>query len=509
MNKLILVSLIIIVIGGFLVCLAQPVTAAEKPKHGGILRFNTAKSVANIGEPVSMRGGGFLFSGYALEGLVELSNEDIGTIRPELATSWELAPDKSNYIFHLRKGVKFHDGTEFNAQAVKWNLDRYIKAKRTMASNISSIDVIDKYTVRANLKKWDRTVLPGFRAELISPTAFEKNGIKWAIRNPVGTGPFKVTEFKRDIHVKYERNPDYWDKGLPYLDGIFMTMIPDPMTAKAMMTNGDIDIWTFADAVSGVELGKTGKFIVKKGIGPNVVISFNSKDPNSIWSDSRMRMALEYAIDKDAMHKAIGHGFRNTIYEVIAGIPPKAGLEERRYNPEKARQMIKESGYKGDTVTLFNIPLPDLKLTSAAIQKYCADVGINLETKILTMAPIFKLIYGTGLKGSDIVIGPASGSPGVLFQHAWGNWHDHSICFQNSRKPEGYMAILEKAMTADSNEEAIKYLHQLEKLLRDDCIIVPLHKSEPPIILQPYVKGFYGTYGNELNPKLKWCWLDK
>lgn len=509
MRKLFLIPSIIVLIGCFLLCITQFVIAGNKPMHGGTLRFNTSKSVSNIGEPVTMRGGGFLFSGYALEGLVELSNEDIGSYEPCLATSWELAPDKSNYIFHLRKGVKFHDGTEFNAQAVKWNIDRYIKARRTIVSNVSSIDIIDDYTIRANLKRWDRTVLPGFRAELISPSAFEKNGIKWAARNPVGTGPFKVTEFKRDIHVKYEKNPDYWDKGLPYLDGVLMTMVPDPMTAKAMLAKGDADMWTFADSISGAELKKTEKYIVEKGLGPNVVMSFNSKDPNSVWRDRRMRMALEYAIDKDAIWKAIGHGFRNTIYEIIGSVPPQEGLEPRRYNPEKARQLVKETGNAGVTVELSHITLPDYKLMAGAIQKYCADVGIKIMPKAMTMGPVFRLIYGKGLKGSGIVIGPVSGAPGTLFDQAWNNWYANSLSFQNTKKPEGYLDLLNKAMTADSRAEGIKYLQEVEKLFRDDCIVVPLGNQTPPTILKSYVRGYYGMYGAELNPKLKWTWLDK
>ena len=123
MKKLIWVPLIIILLGGFLLSLTQPAIAGQG-KYGGTIRINSAKSVANIGDPVKARGAFVVFTAYCLEGFVELHKEKMGEYEPILATSWDLAPDKSNLVFHLRKGVTFHDGTEFNAEAAKWNVDR-------------------------------------------------------------------------------------------------------------------------------------------------------------------------------------------------------------------------------------------------------------------------------------------------------------------------------------------------------------------------------------------------
>lgn len=511
MRKYFIVPIVLMLAVGFIAApLIQTAFAAEKDKYGGILRFNISKSVVNIGDPMTAMGAHYLFNCYVLQGLVELSNEKMGEVIPELATSWELAPDKSHYIFHLRKGVKFHDGTEFNAKAAKWNLDRVIKSKRPQLANVESIDVIDNYTIRANLKKWDLTVIHGFRGKVISPTSFEKHGQKWVTAHPIGTGPFKLKEFRRDIHIKYEKFNDYWEKGLPYLDGIHITMVKDPMTTLAMMKRGDIDAWAVVDVSSSQELLKSGNFGHSISIGPDEVLSFDSKDPKSPWSDKRMRMALEYALDKEAICDAVGFGFKPPVYNIIKSIPPHPGIVPRKYNPEKARQLIKEAGYsQGLSVKLFVANFLDLMTLGTAMQGYFKEVGIDVELVPLAMPPLFGKIFGNTLKGSEMVIGPVQGNPADVFTYALENFGPGALPFRTIKKPEGYEVLLDKAVTSDSRSEGIKYLQQLDKLLYDDCMVVALRSNQDPDIFYPYVKDIVMTWGNSYNPKLKWTWLDK
>jgi peptide/nickel transport system substrate-binding protein len=140
--------------------------------------------------------------------------------------------------YNLRKGVKFHDGSELNATVVKWNLENVKAAKQ--APNWSSVDIIDDYTVRINLSKFQNTMWSGFNASMISKAAFDNNSLDWVRQNPVGTGPYKFVSYEKDATFTGIKNPDYWREGadgkpLPYLDGVKISFIPDSVTQESAM----------------------------------------------------------------------------------------------------------------------------------------------------------------------------------------------------------------------------------------------------------------------------------
>jgi ABC-type transport system substrate-binding protein len=211
---------------------------AEKPQYGGVLKIINPRSPRAPGWPSSGGGPGIEASLPAIERLVGMDIK--GLPRPVLATSWEYADDLSSLTFTLRKGVKFHDGEDFNAEVAKMNLEERIKnglvAKPLRI--IGSIDIVDDYTIRLNLKEFRNNLLDtlaGWNGLIISPKVIEKakikKGKKWAQKNPVGTGPFKFVKFERKVILKFEKFDGYWDKGKPYLDGIEMHYITDPMTS--------------------------------------------------------------------------------------------------------------------------------------------------------------------------------------------------------------------------------------------------------------------------------------
>ena len=156
-----------------------------------------------------------------------LSVGDDGKYKPGLALSWDTSKDGKTITFKLRQGVTFHDGTPFNAQAVKSNIDNLIPPKATILSGITSVDVVDDYTVKLNLPAYNNLILYHFAANpatyMYSPEALKKNGADWATTHPVGTGPFMLKDYQPNISLTLVKNPNYWQKGLPYLDGIEIT----------------------------------------------------------------------------------------------------------------------------------------------------------------------------------------------------------------------------------------------------------------------------------------------
>ena len=178
-------------------------TPVGQQQYGGILRFIVTGSPLILGDPsLIVDGGNYVIP--CLQALV--FSENSGELKGVLATGWTVSQDGKSITFNLRKGVKFHDGTDFNAQAAKWNLDRYMKAYATSTASLwTGIDVVDDYTVRLNLKSFQNTILnalEGTASLMISPSAAEKNGLEWLKLNPVGTGPYK---FKKLFPGCYDR----------------------------------------------------------------------------------------------------------------------------------------------------------------------------------------------------------------------------------------------------------------------------------------------------------------
>ena len=221
--------------------------------RGGTLKVIWPYFVKNLGYPPEMAPSDTIMTLPLVERLVDWDEK--GNLIPWLARSWEGDPVAKTVTYHLRKGVKFHDGTPFNAEAARWNLQFQKDAGRlTDGELVKSIEVVDEYTVRITCTEYtSQSILDYGWANFYSPTAFQKNGGKeWARFNCVGTGPFKQAEFKRDTLVRYEKNKDYWRKGYPLLDAIEIRWIPDPVTASMMIEKKDADAWEDVNNIKNV-----------------------------------------------------------------------------------------------------------------------------------------------------------------------------------------------------------------------------------------------------------------
>ena len=510
MKKIVLFTFVLAFVCGFVFMNGvQPVGAAEKAKYGGILKMNHSKPAGVIGNPLKIRGWNHEFIDNTLQTLIRPSNTEMGVYDPVLATSWELGPDKSYYQFKLRKGVKFHDGTPFNAKAAKWNLDMWVKSNRPRLDKVSSIDIIDDHTIRCNLTGWDAVTLADFAKDtfMISPTAWEKKGEKWVDYNPVGTGPFKLKEFRRNVHIKFEKFDGYWEKGLPYLDGIQFMQIPDPMTTIASLKRGELNAWMGVDPVSASELQKSKDLVVIPNPALHNLIQFNSTDPKSPWSDKRMREALEYAVDKPAMAKSVGRGFFVPVYEIIHSIPPGAGTTPRKYDPEKAKQLIKEAGHENLKVKLYFSTGPDQDAV-VALQGFLNAVGIKVELTPI-QGPLFHQKLFEPAVGSDLIFGNQRGSRNEILVPADETLASGSVFFQGVKRPDGFDDLLNKALQQEDINESLKYLFKMEKLAYDDAMFVPIYAIKLIVVQSPAVKDAIWFYAGAPYPSLERAGLDK
>ena len=234
-------------------------------------------------------------------------------IKPGLATAWQYS-DSTTLQFTLRQGVKFHDGTDFNGDAVKFNIDRILNAasspRKSELASVKSVEVKDASTVIFHLKKPDAALLAQLvdRAGMIlSPAAIAKGGADFGL-NPLGagTGPFAFVEWKRDDHLTLKKNPSYWVSGRPYLDELIYRPITDSSSALAALRTGDIDVaGTNAIADKDVASVKSDSSLIYKDAAGLSFGGFEVNNASGVFSDKAKRQAVALALDRAQILKNV------------------------------------------------------------------------------------------------------------------------------------------------------------------------------------------------------------
>jgi ABC-type transport system substrate-binding protein len=467
-----------------------PPTDAPPPANavrGGIARWIRPTFPKNLGYPPEWAPADSIFGLPVFERLMDWDAK--GNLIPWLAESWESDPQKATITFHLRKGIKFHDGTPFNAAAAKWNYQLALDTKSQIDGDyIKTIDAVDEYTLRFNcseINSW-LAYIYGFR-QFISPTSFEKNGGKeWARLNGVGTGPFKVVKFERDTYMKYEKNPNYWRKGYPLLDGYEDRMVPNPVTASMMMEKKDADFWgDVGNTKQILELEQKG---MKVNWGPGMfwaLLPSNAKDPKAPLANKKVREAIEYALDRPAIAKSIGFGK----YEAMNQLVPSAsevynkGYDPRPYNVEKAKQLLAEAGYPNGI---------DLKLTAidtamdaaTAIQSYCAAANIRISIDVADMGRYFAAVFSPA-GWTDLILAASGINPDStdIFVHFGPRpW---TYRFGYIQKSPEFLGACEKAFKTYDPVGFKAAMQAAVKQASEDAMIIPLWRSAQAGVMQP------------------------
>ena len=282
---------------------------------------------------------------------------------PVLADSYTASKDGLSYTFKLKKGVKFHDGTDFNAEAVKASFDRVTnpdnKLKRyTLYKNIAKTEALDAGTVRFTLKEPFSAFINSLAhpsAVIISPAALAKYGSKGIAQNPVGTGPFKFVEWKQTDYLKVEKFAAYWRKGYPKVDSITWRPVVDNNSRSAIMQTGEAN-FTYPVPYEQTELLKS-KPNLEVTAAPSIVhryLSLNTQQKP--FDNPKVREALNYAINKEALVKVVFNGYAIPAEGVIPkDVAFSTKLGPWPYNPVKARELLKEAGYpNGFETTLWS-----------------------------------------------------------------------------------------------------------------------------------------------------------
>jgi peptide/nickel transport system substrate-binding protein len=454
-----------------------PATTTTPPpdKYGGVLReVLTVGPATPIGYPPEAAPDALADAIPALESLIRVRSG--GVVEPLLATGWEIAPDGKSITFTLRQGVKFHDGSDFKAAVVKWNFDKLIEAER--ATDWESVDVIDDYTVRVNIPGYKNTIMTGFGTGIISTTSVEIKGLEWVRWHPVGTGPFKFVEYERDSRLVYERNDDYWQEGLPYLDGVEFVVIADETVRKIAFQKGDIHTLR-ASGITAVELKDMGFDYVTRAGGTFVLIP-DSKNAESPFADRRIRLAISHAIDRESLAEALGYGFSAPAYQVFPGFTEAAipNLDKHEFDQDLARQLLDEAGHPDGlktTIHAFIRVVPKDYVT--AIVNMLGEVGIIVEPDFPEAGKYSEYRFGGW---SDSIMAHALGAMENL--NSSFSFYFGGIQFPSVQKPDGWQEAFDAALSSET-VDPVK-TQALVKVMHDDVMVIPYMEETAVAFIQ-------------------------
>lgn len=477
-------------------------------KKGGTLKIAVAP-VATLGWPVGIMGQGQGVNQGVFETL--LRSDSQGKIHPWLAESYTVGDDLKSMTLKLRKGVKFHDGSDFNATVVKWNIEQYMAANSV--KNLKSVDVVDPYTVRVNFTKWDNTLLltfadSSFEVYMLSKASYDAKGKQWMTMNPVGTGPFKALSFKTDVGFKAARNPAYWGKDaqgnqLPYLDGLDYTFISDPVTMRMSLQAKQMDQSTLR--LSDSDMTKLGVNFHSKVSGNEYLVP-DTANPDSPWANQKFREAVEYAIDKEAIASAFGYGYLHAPYQ----LPPRDSLAynpnftlARKYDLAKAKQLLSESGLTLPVQTTLIVSQVEMKDRALAVQATLAKIGVNVKLDFPDVGRWITYIMGRWPKNSALY----TPYPAVDPTYALGLQFIMNNISASWSKPPELVAAAQAAFATPSIDEA--KIRAATDIITSDALLIPVKESVTCQGDWPYVHYQYEMRGGANMWNTESAWMDK
>lgn len=493
----------------------QATAVATPTPKGGKMTYGLTLVVSAIDphQGLSSELGIFLTSVY--DPLVWQTPE--GKFVPGLAERWEISPDGKVYTFYLRKGVKFHDGTPFNAEAVKFSLDRIVNPDLKSQKAINMLgpydftEVVDEYTVRVYLKEPFAPLLDSVSQvyiAMVSPTAVQKWGAEYR-EHQVGTGPFMMKEYVAKDHVTLVKNPDYnWapefmgHQGPAYLDEITFRFYPDAATRAPALEAGEADVMGEVPPQDAARLEASGKFMLLPTKVPGQSLQFFLNTQKFPTDDLRVRQAMLCAVDRAAIVNAVFRGYSPVAWGPLSAATPfysKVLEGTYAYDLNKAKALLAEAGFRdtdGDgivekdgrpaEVELILMSWGNVPEIGQMLQAMFREIGINAKSQVLT----FPAAAQAAREGQHNLIPQAvSGSdPDVLrpFFHS-GNIAA-GLNWSRFGNPDMDRWLDEASRTSVPAERANLY-EKIQKMIMDEALILPIRDYVNLNVASVRVKG--------------------
>lgn len=459
---------------------------------GGTVKFVLGVDITTLLPADTPDNPTMMVEAHIFEGLVQYDSEM--NIIPVLAERWEISEGGKVYTFYLRKGITFHDGTPFNAYAVKKNFEYISNNNLRMGNlykpNIESMEVVDDYTVKFILKFPFAPFLnylchPAGR--IVSPKAIDMYGSDPAElgKHAVGTGPFKFVEWIPGERVVLVKNENYWKPGYPKLDMITFVPVPEAVTRVLQVQSGDADLAVNVPAVLLPKLEKDPRVdVVSMPTLRVIFLGLNLK--RKPFDDVRVRRALNYAIDKETLCKTIMRGLAVPLDSPISSYTwGHASAGGYPYDPEKAKELLAEAGYPDGFEMELITPkgrYPQDYETAVAIQSMLKKVGIKVNVVTMDWPSYVARVLKTDDYDAHLLgWSPSTGEAFWAIQPVLGTGSVYNRCFYSNPTVD---QLLEEAKRETDTSRQLKLLADAQKLIMEDAPWVFLYN-----VYQVYAKN--------------------
>lgn len=482
---------------------------AAEPVKGGRLSAAMSLEPASL-DPIMGNAQGADRSVYNLFCENLIYQDETGAVQPGLAESWEISEDGKTYTFKLRNGVMFQDGTTFDAEAVKFNLERVANPEvnsrmRQNTSDLASVEVVDPLTVKINLSRRSGPFLSALANEtgsIVSPTAVRERGADFA-RSPVGTGPFAITSWSGG-KIDAIRNDNYWATPA-LLDSVSIRTISNTAVKLVELKSGSVQLGDIVQVkdIPEIEADPNLRLIDAIRVVTSYV-SFNNQ--KGVFAENqKLRQAVSHALNREAIEKAISRGQGGVLKALEPEQSPawSASLTGHAYDPALARQEYEESGHSGPLTLVVIQRDPDTQIAQL-VQAMCGEAGIPVRIEVLERLAWVERVLNADYEFGLLRSAPPDPDPDMTFSNFYGRNAPND--YSGIKNPQIWDMVDEARGLSDMAERRAVYV-AIQQMVLDNYWQTYLfwrpQKEVARVELQGFDREFCGAW------RYNGMWLDK